>query len=72
MALGKNKADPYIVVASEAKDDYDPFTGRAQWAEDDLRTPTGKVLTETELEALADEAERGYDVDNTIKRVDRR
>ena len=27
------------------------------------RTKTGKVLTDADIEALADEAERGYDVD---------
>ena len=32
------------------------------------RTKTGKVLTDTDIEALADEAEHGYDVDQLIQR----
>jgi hypothetical protein len=32
------------------------------------RTKTGKVLTDTDIEALADEAERGFDVDVLMKR----
>lgn len=28
-----------------------------------VKTKTGKVLTEAEIEAMADEAERGYDVE---------
>lgn len=31
-----------------------------------VRTKTGRVLTDAEIQALADEAERGYDVD-TLK-----
>lgn len=32
------------------------------------RTKTGKVLTDADLEALADEAERGYDVSHLIEK----
>jgi hypothetical protein len=32
------------------------------------KTKTGKVLTDADIEALADEAERGYDVDVLRKR----
>lgn len=34
----------------------------------EYRTKTGRILTTVELEALADEAERGYDVDNLSDR----
>jgi hypothetical protein len=32
------------------------------------KTKTGRVLTDAEIEALADDAERGYDVDRLITR----
>lgn len=32
------------------------------------RTKTGKVLTDADIEAMADEAERGYDVENLMAR----
>jgi hypothetical protein len=32
------------------------------------KTKTGRVLTDAEIEALADDAERGYDVDQLITR----
>lgn len=35
-------------------------------------TKTGKVLTEADIEALADEAERGYDVEHLRGKADRR
>ena len=35
------------------------------------RTKTGRVLTEVDLEALADEAERGYDVEHLAKKPGR-
>lgn len=30
MALGKNANDPFVVVASPADDDYDPFSGEVE------------------------------------------
>ena len=36
--------------------------GPPVWVEEHLRTKTGKVLTDDDVEALADEAEAGYDV----------
>jgi hypothetical protein len=33
-----------------------------------LRTKTGRVLTDADIERLADEAEKGYDVDKIIER----
>jgi hypothetical protein len=33
-----------------------------------LRTKTGRVLTDADIEALADEAERGYDVEDILRR----
>ena len=35
------------------------------------RTKTGRVLTDADIEALADEAERGYDVERLAKRPGR-
>lgn len=32
------------------------------------RTKTGKVLTDADIEKMADEAERGYDVEDLLKR----
>lgn len=32
-----------------------------------LRTKSGRVLTDADFEALADEAERGYDVEHLLK-----
>lgn len=34
-------------------------------------TKTGRVLTDADIEALADEAERGYDVSHLIKRTEK-
>lgn len=38
--------------------------------EETYRTKTGKELTEADIEALADEAERGYDVSQLHPRLD--
>ena len=38
----------------------------------EYRTKTGKVLTDADIEALADEAERGYDVSHLIGKPSRR
>ncbi len=35
----------------------------------EYRTKTGRVLTDADFEALADEAERGYDVSHLVKKV---
>lgn len=35
--------------------------------EDQLHTKTGKVITEEELDALADQAERGYCVETVLR-----
>ena len=32
-------------------------------SDDELRTPSGRVLADEEIQELADEAERGYDPD---------
>jgi hypothetical protein len=37
-----------------------------------LVTKSGKVLTDADIEALADEAERGYDVSHLVGKPDRR
>ena len=40
-----------------------PHAGRRERAREvPIRTKTGKVLTDADIEALADEAERGYDI----------
>lgn len=36
--------------------------------DEELRTKTGKVLTDEDINNLADEAERGYDVSNVVPR----
>lgn len=36
------------------------------------RTKSGKVITETDIERYADEAEAGYDVDELVRRRGRR
>lgn len=33
------------------------------------RTKSGRVLTDADIEALADEAERGYDVEHLLQRT---
>jgi hypothetical protein len=37
-------------------------------AEKTHKTKTGKVLTDADIEKMADEAERGYDVEELLKR----
>lgn len=48
-----------------------PADAEAAVAEEVLRTRTGKVLTDADLEDLADEAEAGYDVSQLRDRPDR-
>jgi hypothetical protein len=45
---------------------------RADTADPPLVTKTGKVLTDEDIEALADEAEQGYDVSHLLEKKDRR
>lgn len=47
----------------EERDWNDPEAGKPRY-----RTKTGRVLTDADLETLADEAEQGYDVSHLIKR----
>lgn len=40
---------------------------RVAKATEPIRTKTGKVLTDADIQALADEAERGYDISHLMK-----
>jgi hypothetical protein len=61
-----------VVLENEAGDRWEDDP--SQWApiEGPLVTKTGKVLTDEDIEALADEAERGYDVSHLVDKPDRR
>lgn len=59
----------YVEITANNDED---FLADAEIEQPPLVTRTGKVLTDADIEALADEAEAGYDLDRiTVRRTDR-